>query len=418
MAELGIPLLALGGLYIASKKREERCENFTTGLPNTNIHDKNYPSEIVQNAQHDLTEKLSTVNKYDGQQAYTDKYFNQNMYEQKQRSGNTVGQNIQQVYSLTGDYMESGEFKHNNMVPFNGGKTQGQHYNNNNAETILDNYVGNGSQVIKKTEQAPLFKPQENIQWTFGAPDMSDFYQSRQNPVNKNNMVKPFESIQVGPGLDKGYGADGSHGYNAGMEARDKWLPKTVDELRVSTNPKQEYNLDGLEGPANSQIKNIGIEGKVEKHRPDTYFINTQDRWLTTTGAEKAGRVVAEEVQKVSHRNETTTFQHGTPNAVLKTASYVPTKHEQSKRTQLAGFGVGPSVSTSTAPLHNDKDNYHKSHSNYENNRSINQQPQTFGSGFSGAIGAVIAPVMDFLRPSKKDEYSCNMRVYGWVVWS
>ena len=55
-----------------------------------------------------------------------------------------------------------------------------QTYNvNNNAETILDNYVGNGSQIIKKIEQAPLFKPQENIQWAYGMPDMSDFYQSR-----------------------------------------------------------------------------------------------------------------------------------------------------------------------------------------------------------------------------------------------
>ena len=43
----------------------------------------------------------------------------------------------------------------------------------------------------------------------------------------------------------------------------------------------------------------------------------------------------------------------------------------------------------------------------------INQQPQTFGSGFASAIGAVIAPVMDILKPSRKEEYSCNMRVYG-----
>lgn len=418
--ELAIPLIALGGMYVISnqktnrdttskQKSEEGFNNMginRNNLPNTNIPPQNYP--IMNNK-----ELVDTIQEYPNPNVATDKYFNQNMYEQKQRSGTTVGNNMQQVYSLTGDYMDSTEFKHNNMVPFNGGKPQGQIYNNNNAETILDNYVGNGSQVIKKIEQAPLFKPQENVQWTFGTPDMSDFYQSRQNPANKNNMVKPFESVRVGPGLDKGYTADGSHGFNAGMEARDKWLPKTVDEMRIATNPKQEYNLDGLEGPAQSQIKNVGIEGKIEKYRPDTYFINTQDRWLTTTGAEKAGRVVAEEVQKVSHRNETTTFQHGAPNSILKTASYVPTKHEQTKRIQLEGFGVGPSVSTCTAPLHNDKDNNHKSHSNYANNRSINQQPQTFGSGFSGAIGAAIAPVMDFLKPSRKEEYGCNMRVYG-----
>jgi hypothetical protein len=362
-------------------------------------------------------ELIDNVEEYPNPNVATDKYFNQNMYEQKERAGVPVSNNMQEFYSLTGDYMSTNMFKHNNMVPFNGGKPKGQIYNNNNAETILDNYVGSGSQVIKKIEQAPLFKPQENVQWTYGMPDMSDFYQSRQNPVNRNNMVKPFESIRVGPGLDKGYSADGSNGFNSGMEVRDKWLPKNVDELRIATNPKQEYDLNGLQGPAQSVIKNVGIEGKVEKYRPDTFFINTQDRWLTTTGVEKAGQLVPNFVVKPSTRNETTTYQHGTPNSVIKTASYVPKCHEETKRIQLDGFNVGHSFATGTAPLqHQSSDKSHNSHTNYENNRSVNKQPHPFGSGFSSAIGAVISPIMDILKPSRKEEYSCNMRIYGNMV--
>lgn len=433
--ELAIPLVALGGMYVISNQNQNKEgltkksnmtkesfnnmgirtnlqatnieSKFNNYLPNTHVAPQNYP--IMNNK-----ELIDTVQEYPNPNKATDKYFNQNVYEQKQRAGVPVSNNIQQFYSLTGDYMDTKMFTHNNMVPFNGGKPKGQIYNNNNAETILDNYVGNGSQVIKKIEQAPLFKPQENVQWTYGMPDMSDFYQSRQNPVNRNNMVKPFESIRVGPGLDKGYTADGSHGFNSGMEARDKWLPKTVDELRVATNPKQEYDLNGLQGPAQSVIKNVGIEGKVEKYRPDTFFINTQDRWLTTTGAEKAGQLVPDYIVKPSTRNETTTYQHGTPNAILKTASYVPTKHEETKRVQLEGFDVGPSSAIRTAPLQCDNtEKCYNSHTNYENNRSINNQPQTFGTGFSKAVGAVIAPIMDILKPSRKEEYSCNMRIYG-----
>ncbi len=430
--ELAIPLIALGGLYVASNQNQNNTKplkkenfnnmgtvsnlqvttpqtNLSNYLPNTNVPPSNYP--IMDNKQ-----LVSTVQEYPNPNQATDKYFNQNAYELKARNGQQLGSSMQQIYSLTGDYMSSDEFKHNNMVPFTGRKAQGQIYNNNNAETLLDNYVGNGSQVIKKIEQAPLFKPQDNVQWTYGMPNVSEFIMSRQNPVNKNNMVKPFESIRVGPGLDQGYTSAGSLGYNSGMEARDKWLPKTVDELRVATNPKQEYTLDNLQGPAQSYIKNIGIEGKMEKNRPDTFFINSQDRWLTTTGAEKAGRVIADEVLKNSVRNETTTYQQGTPNAVLKTASYVPTAHEETKRVQLEGFEPGHSVATCVAPFHNDKDNHHKSHTNYANNRSINSQPQTFGSGFASAIGAVIAPIMDILKPSRKEEYSCNMRVYGNMV--
>lgn len=431
--EIAIPLVALGGMYVISNQNKKEGltkkslmkENFnnmgirtnlqektpeskfSNYLPNTNIPPQNYP--IMNNK-----ELIDNVQEYPNPNVATDKYFNQNVYEEKERAGVNVGNNIQQIYSLTGDYMSSKMFTHNNMVPFNGGKSRGQIYNNNNAETILDNYVGNGSQVIKKIEQAPLFKPQENVQWTYGMPSMSDFYQSRQNPVNKNNMVKPFESIHVGPGLDKGYTTDGSHGFNAGMEARDKWLPKTVDELRVATNPKQEYDLNGLQGPAQSYIKNVGIEGKIEKYRPDTFFINTQDRWLTTTGAEKAGQLIPDYIVKPSSRNETTSYQQGTPNAVLKTASYVPIKYEDSKRIQLEGFDVGHSVATHSAPLQTESaETCYNSHTNYENNRSTNQQTQTFGSGFSKAVGAVIAPIMDILKPSRKEEYSCNMRIYG-----
>lgn len=430
--ELAIPLVALGGMYIISNQNPNTNQNqnqqketfnnmgirsnlqvpntesrFNNYLPNTKVAPQNYP--IMNNK-----ELIDTVQEYPNPNTATDKYFNQNKYQETERSGVKVGDNIQQFYSLTGDYMSTQEFKHNNMVPFNGGKPKGQIYNNNNAETILDNYVGNGSQVIKKIEQAPLFKPQENVQWTYGTPDMTDFFQSRQNPVNKNNMVKPFESIRVGPGLDKGYSSEGSLGFNSGMEARDKWLPKTVDELRVLTNPKQEYDLNGLQGPAQSVIKNIGIEGKMEKYRPDTFFINTQDRWLTTTGAEKAGQLVPDYIVKPSIRNETTTYQHGTPNAVLKTASYAPTKFEDTKRIQLEGFDVGHSVATKTAPVQSNANL--NSHTNYENNRSINSQPQTFGSGFSSAIGAVIAPIMDILKPSRKEEYTDNMRIYGNMV--
>ena len=428
--ELAIPLIALGGMYVISNKNNDTTKNIynegqtnkkvkgqenfnnmgkkSNYLPNTVIPPKNYP--IMNNP-----ELIDTVQEYPNPNSATNKYFNQNQYEERERAGLHVGDTIQQVYSLTGDYMNSSQFKHNNMVPFNGGKPHGQIYNNNNAETILDNYAGTGSQIIKKIEQAPLFKPQENVQWTNGAPNMSDFYQSRVNPGIKNNMVKPFESIHVGPGLDKGYSTTGSGGFNSGMEARDLWLPKTVDELRVATNPKEEYSLANHQGPAQSSITNVGILGKVEKYRPDTFFINSQDRWLTTTGAEKAQRVVADEVLKVSHRNETTTQLTGTPNAVLKTASYVPKNHEASKRIQLNAEQVGPSNAKGTGS-HIDGEEFLKSHTNYTNSRSVNQQPQTFGSGFSSAIGAVIAPLMDVFKPARKEEYVSNMRIYGNII--
>lgn len=425
--EIAIPLLALGGMYIVSnqtsnnsqssnknpkqKIQQSPQENFTNMgrdvnyLPNTNIPPQNFP---VTN----INQLSDTVEEYPNPNSATDKYFDQNLYEQRVRGGLPVGQNPQQIYSLNGNYLDSEQFKHNNMVPFFGGKIKGNTHDMNIAESVLDNMVGSGSQTIKKIEQAPLFKPEENMQWAYGAPNNSDFFQSRVNPAMKNNNVKPFDTLMVGPGLDKGYTLNGTGGYNSGMEARDKWLPKTVDQLRVATNPKLEYELLNHEGPANSTIKNLGIQGRVEKQRPDTFFINSQDRWLTTTGAEKGETLRPIQEMGVIRRNDVLTDYTGPAGATDVKASYAPENFEPSKRVKLPACSVNHSTAAGKGPSV-DGENFIRSYTNYENHRSTIKQPDTHRSGFSGAIGAVIAPLMDILRPSRKEETINNVRVYG-----
>ena len=426
--ELAIPLIALGGMYIVSNQTPSKScdtekgktqkisqENFTSMgvnrnyLPNTNIPPQNFP---VSN----INQLVDTVQEYPNPNAATDKYFDQNAYQQRVRNKEPVGQNPQQIYSMTGNYLDSEQFKHNNMVPFNGGKVKGNTYDVNIAESVLDNMIGSGSQTIKKIEQAPLFKPEDNMQWAYGAPNNSDFYQSRVNPGMKNNNIKPFDSVMVGPGLDKGYNSvNGTGGYNSGMEARDKWLPYTVDQMRVSTNPKLEYELTNHEGPANSYIKNAASTetmGRVEKQRPDTFFINTQDRWLTTTGAEKGETLRSIQEMGIVRRNDIVTDYMGPAGATDRKAAYAPENFEKSKRHESMTTSVNHSSAQRRGPS-TDTDNFLRSHTNYENNRSTMRQPETHRSGFSGAIGAVISPIMDMFRPTRKDETIHNVRIYG-----
>ena len=427
--ELAIPLIALGGMYIVSNQQpSQSCdfekengksqklsqENFANMgakrnyLPNTNIPPQNFP---VTN----INQLVDTVHEYPTPNVATDKYFNQNLYQQKVQNGEPVSKNPQQIYSMTGNYLDSHQFKHNNMVPFNGGKVKGNTYDINIAETVLDNMNGSGSQTIKKIEQAPLFKPEDNMQWAYGAPNNSDFYQSRVNPAMKNNNIKPFDSVMVGPGLNKGYTVNGTGGYNSGMEARDKWLPYTVDEMRVVTNPKMEYQLINHEGPANSYIKNAASTqtmGRVEKQRPDTFFINTQDRWLTTTGAEKGETLRSIQETGIIKRNDIVTDYAGPAGPADRKATYAPENFEKTKRKESMTCGVNPSSAQGRGPSTN-ADNFLRSHTNYENNRSTISQPDTLRSGFSGAIGAVIAPIMDIFRPTRKEETTANVRIYG-----
>jgi len=441
--EIAIPLIALGGMYIISNQnsniqnntgfrqsahlqpleniqnannpilREERKvdEGFTNMganpnyLPNTNIPQENFPTL-------DLNNLSSTVQTYENPNAATDKYFNQDAYEKRVRINGPVQQNPQQIYSLTGDYLSSEQFKHNNMVPFFGAKIKGRMYNDNIAETILDNTTGAGSQIIKKVEQAPLFKPEESVSWTYGMPTQTDFIQSRINPGLISNNVKPFESELVGPGLNKGYTTEGSNGFNSGMEARDRWLPKTIDELRVATNPKLEYELKNHEGPSYAYIQNRGIIGRVEKHHPDTFYMNTPDRWFTTTGAEKGEMQRPEQELGIIRRVEGDTNYKGPAGKMDRQAPYVPSNYEASKRVESGVCDVAPPTAKGRGPI-TDMENNYNSHTNYANNRSTVKPADTMRSSFSSAIGAVIAPFMDILRPSRKEEVVQNVRVYG-----
>ena len=55
----------------------------------------------------------------------------------------------------------------------------------------------------------------------------------------------------------QGYGVKGSGGFNSGLEARDKWRDKTIDDLRVKTNPKVSYGgvILGPKGKINVELK-------------------------------------------------------------------------------------------------------------------------------------------------------------------
>lgn len=443
--ELAIPIIALGGMYVISNQKNKSCnptkkgkiskskskyddsygqqdsnqdqeilENYknmglpgqNTSLPNTNLATPNYP--VLSN--HDLA---TNAQQYANPNIASDKYFNQNYYENRVNQGDKVSSQIQGIYSLTGDYLESKEFKHNNMVPFYGGKIKGYTYDVGISETLLDNMAGTGSQVIKKIEQAPLFKPEDNINWAYGSPNNNDFYQSRVNPAMNYNNVKPFETQRVGPGLNQGYNTEGSGGYNSGMESRDSWLPKTVDQLRVATNPKLEYSLENHEGPADAYIKNVGIIGRVEKQRPDTFFINTQDRWLTTTGAEKGETLRPIQEMGVIRRLECDTNYTGIAGSASgANAMYTVPSFEQSKRNEVLcgdtphprAIGKGNNVEDSEII---------RNYSLLENHRTTVRPVDTIRSGFTRAIGAVIAPLMDVLKPSRKEEVVQNVRVYG-----
>ena len=414
--EVLIPLLALGSLYVVSGQSKsskdadiEGYEGYEGALPNTDIPDTNFPENyVVTNAETDLTSKMMTVNKYDTPQVYTDKYFDPASVAQMNReAGNFAGGSASsQFTSLTGDKVAGNYFQHNNMVPFFGSNLRTRIINENANEGLLDSMQGAGSQYLKKTERSPLFSPSDNMQWAHGMPSFSDFEQSRMNVSNKMSNVKPFEEIRVRPGM----GPDQeSLGFNSGMMAREMWMPKTADQMRASNKPKPGgISLDGHEGPALSAITNRGYHAPVEKNRPDRI---AEGRQLNTLGAAgSAAPLKYLPVDRPEQHRATTMSYTGAAGRDGLDATYVDGEYMPTHRQQFGEVPLGPVDAGKRSDLF-DSDFGAKSANKYTNNRSTANVDDYFGI-VGGALGAVVAPLLDVLRPSKKQNTVGTLRPY------
>lgn len=439
--EVIIPILAATGLiYASSDKKDNNSNNkmqeqqqrakkeaFTNMgqgrvnpqnyLPNTQVPQTNYP-----NVQETIK---GSVNKYPSGTTVTDKYYNADVDERvlsrDTQFGNPYNKNNDigsksAVMSLTGNPINTSDFDHNNMVPFFGAKIRGRTADANTHESILDSYSGTGTQKICKEERAPLFAPQSGIQYPNGMPNFTDFFKSRINPGTQMANVKPWEEVRVAPGLNKGFTSCGSNGFNSGMEARDLWVDRNVDELRTTNNPKLTYSLENHEGPAYNwnvqQPPDANTFGRVEKFLPDKFYLNTPDRWFTTTGLEKAQSGRPEEMMKDQNRICTTSEYFGTDSNINGTKQHAPEFYEPAKRVKNDGK---PVINVSGVGKHEPtKFDYGRGITRlHSTNRSTIKPPPFLGTAINGAFKAVVAPLLEVVRPSRKENVVGTIRPYG-----
>lgn len=281
-------------------------------------------------------------------------------------------------------------------------------------EGLLDNYTGAGSQNIEKKAQAPMFKPQKDMQWQNGMPSTTEYMQERMRNVvtSKMNNAKPWDSIQVGPGLNKVNGKKGSGGFNSALEARDRWQPKTVDQLRTKNNPKMSYKGQVLGAKGIGERANIG---DMEKNRPDTFYIQSADRWLTTTGAggEKQTSRAENILRDVNRINQLK--EHFGGGANEGQATYQPGQRQPSTRPQLDA----PIKHISNATVKNgwaassDSDYGKSGYNSLANARSLTGNNERMGNAFHATLTALAAPITDVLRPTRKQNVVGNARGAG-----
>ncbi len=447
--EIAIPLVVLAGTYIIANDDKKQGNKIKEGIDSTLKTSASTPTSSMQTSsqQNNSSDSSQTTDKneigggrlnkptnwptqsknimpneiyanntYTNSNQTTDAYFidAQRKIQQFNPPGSVANSSSPQM-SLTGNVIDTNSFKHNNMVPFFGGKVKGCGADFNCRESRLDSMQGAGSQHITKKEQPMLFKPEKNLSNLSGAPNVNDFRQSRVNTSMKISNTLPWKQEKVGPGLNVGYNTKSVGGLNAGCGSRNDWLPKSVDDLRVKTNPKNSYSLSGYEGHGASRIKNAlttETHGKIEKNRPDTYYANGPDRWLTTTGANtKHTNQSQQMVQDTNRHNDE--FSYFGASSGEKDAPTSRGNYSAPKRTNLPCAPIAPPNATNQNS--GELNDYNKkSFENVHNNRSTNSQETVFG-GLKGTVSALMAPVLDVLKPTRKEETIENARITGYV---
>lgn len=413
MAEIAIPIVALGAMYIISNNKEKKknpVETFAQrkSLPNTRPIVKNYPKDT----RHDILNE-SNVQTYKGFKNSTENFF---LPENYKKALDNEKHNIGNFQSLTGNTVNSTELEHNNMVPFFGSKITQSTGDGRGNEDLLDLYTGSGSQQNRKEGIAPMFKPEANMSHIYGTPVNTDFMQERQRAVltTKMNNTKPWEEIRVGPGLNKGFSSEGTGGFNSGMESRSASMPKTVDQLRSQTNPKVTYGgvtLGAYAGKGFTKASNKTMIGKMEKNRPDTSFEHGPNRWFTTTGQEKKQTVRSDIILQPENRTTTTREYFGVGTDREAKGPTQPGQYQKAHKQQLSGPDIGIASGGDKWTATN-KDYGKTSFKARMNSRTLTSENSSLGI-VSGVVNALTAPVLDLLRPSRKQNVIGNKRPMG-----
>jgi hypothetical protein len=363
MAQIAIPLVIAGVLFLVSN---DKSESFNSTY-DPSVYNKE--GDIVKNSVEHTSIPVNNEGVYS---QYQDKYIVRN---DKSAS----------FQSLSGKTID--DFKHNNMNIFYNNKSNGQFSQDkfNRADSTMDNYTGAGSMAIEKSEVSCFFKPHENMQNVYGNQNQSDFMQSRVVQSQRFANSKPWEEVKVAPG---------SSGFNSGMENREKWIDKTVDQLRITNNPKADTPTNYV--PPAYKMGDHGAIGKTINKKPDTYYVNKEIKG-NVLGILKPTQA-SEQMLTDENREHTSVSYYGT--RVADTAGYVKGAYDEPHKQCLP---ANPYLNLTNTQMFPTTDLGKSSYKSYTNNR--NTEGEYIGAVKGLFMANVVKPIVNGLKHTKKGNF-------------
>lgn len=272
-------------------------------------------------------------------------------------------------------HLTRSQVTHNNMLP-NFGSHIKQVPHTTDTSFKLDSHTG--SQVYHhKREAKALFGPQSHKGHVYGTSGSLTREREHLVPSRYHGNVQSVEKIRVGPGLGQGFTAEPSGGFH--QDPREFIMPKTIDELRALTRPQISYEGRTIAGK--SAVDKRAASPSMYKNRPDRDFKHGPDRYFVTTGAILKDRKDPDEIIAPDTRRQTTL------------EGYTGNAESQLRTTPMDRSGEYVLPETCREVV----------------------EDRTHLLNFSSVVKALVAPVTDALRSTKKEEIEVNQKWGGFV---
>ena len=316
---------------------------------------------------------------------------------------------------LSGQTIQSSDFKHNNMQPFFGGSVK-QNMTATANTSRLDAFTGAGTTQIQKREQSPLFNYNVPFGQPFGNEPNADFIKSRIVDPSRRNNEKPFEATRVGSGVGEKFGMTGKGGFQQ-IEINEimKQAMPTTDKLRVADKPKLSYNNQVI--PGSHFVTSAALDsGEVRKYRPDTFFLNeTGERNGVATSEVSKESTRPMQIIKHTTRTDTSEELYGTPASQDAHQSYVAGDYRTPMTQQYAGAGYRNNDASSYGA--GPKDDFGAQSYEIRPNERSQTQDRVMGLNLVPAdSGQVPVHYNDDARPTRRGETVGNIRQTGTPV--
>ena len=304
---------------------------------------------------------------------------------------------------LTNMEIPNGEFLNREILPHFGREVK-QNMSLDQNNQILS--MQSNPNYLNKTENSPLFTPLANTNSTFGTNITTELNRERMYSSKYRTNTLPFEQIIVGKGIGNGYDSKPTGGFHPDYRAHI--LPKGIDELRTASNQKKTYNGVLKSGKAVNNKR--ALEGRFEKRTPDTFYVQNPENYLKTTGSIKKEELRPAIYIKDNNRMNSINY---TPNAnpVIKAGKNRALYKSSTKNIYTTD---GPrNIHSSNAWKNSEFGDYGKAGISNNPTEKSELENKSTGYNFSSIVKAIVAPFLDVLKPTKKENFIGNSRPTG-----